>query len=190
MGIASGALRFRQQLEPGVFHAQFCTENAIHCSSREAWRCANQLLIILKPSLTRWEHLPLTLDAKRNQIFNQSRHMKSPICVSRPIDLTQFEHQTFHDPDLAIELLAMFKVQIPPLLQALSGTEGRARSEIAHRLKGSALAMAANVLAKVAEELEANPDHPATLAKLEHACADVLQDIDLHLQSGIKTQRV
>ena len=73
------------------------------------------------------------------------------------IDLSHLDEQTFGDADLRQEVLGMFQLQIPLLLTALEAAHGEARAEIAHRLKGSCLAIGANQLADAAALIEDAP---------------------------------
>jgi HPt (histidine-containing phosphotransfer) domain-containing protein len=81
------------------------------------------------------------------------------------IDAAALRERCFGDPELVAELAAMFAAQAPALLDALDAAEGAARAEIAHRLKGSALALAAGPLAQAAARVEAAPDDPARPAE-------------------------
>jgi HPt (histidine-containing phosphotransfer) domain-containing protein len=93
------------------------------------------------------------------------------------IDREALDAQTFGDKALASEILAMFLDQSPPLMQALGATVGRARREVAHRLKGSALAIGAGELADRAAALEAAPNDVGRLRAVEEAVAAARQDI-------------
>lgn len=93
------------------------------------------------------------------------------------IDTDKLAEQTFGDPALAGELLDMFAAQIPTLLAAIAATDGAARADIAHRIKGSALAIGATAAADVASQLEQSPDAAVLVAAVEAACAAVLAEI-------------
>jgi HPt (histidine-containing phosphotransfer) domain-containing protein len=101
--------------------------------------------------------------------------------MSDAIDAAALDAQTFGDRALALEILGMFRDQSTPILLALAASSGQARGEIAHRLKGSALAIGALALAGHAAALEAAPDDAAVLAKVETACAAVRREIDARL---------
>jgi HPt (histidine-containing phosphotransfer) domain-containing protein len=76
----------------------------------------------------------------------------------RPIiDLAHLDEQTFGDAELQREVLHMFQAQVPLLLKALEAAQGDARAEIAHRLKGSCLAVGANQLGDAAGLIEHKP---------------------------------
>jgi HPt (histidine-containing phosphotransfer) domain-containing protein len=93
------------------------------------------------------------------------------------IDRGKLAEQTFGDPDIRREVLVMFTSELPALLQALAMTAGVARSAVAHRLKGSALAIGADSLAEAAAALDATPDEPGLMTALEAAAALVAADI-------------
>jgi HPt (histidine-containing phosphotransfer) domain-containing protein len=97
--------------------------------------------------------------------------------MSTGIDRSELDAQTFGDPALAAEVLAIFAAQAPPLLQALAATTGTARAEVAHRLKGSALAIGARRLASAAADLELKPDESSAVQAVEAACAAVMSEI-------------
>jgi HPt (histidine-containing phosphotransfer) domain-containing protein len=73
------------------------------------------------------------------------------------IDETELNQQTFHDPDIRREIIAMFMNQAPAILAGIEGGIGATRADIAHRLKGSALALGARPLAEAASRLELAP---------------------------------
>jgi HPt (histidine-containing phosphotransfer) domain-containing protein len=93
------------------------------------------------------------------------------------IDSSELARQTFGDAALAREIVAMFADQTPALLAALLATRGQARADVAHRLKGSALAVGATALARSAAALEIAPDDPAALGTVERDCDTVLAEI-------------
>ncbi len=102
-----------------------------------------------------------------------------PVSAAMPpaIDRDRLAAQTFDDPALARELLAMFAAQMPTLLAALAGAEGAARSDIAHRIKGSALAIGAVEASEAAARLEVAPGNPQLVLELQAACAAVLAEV-------------
>ncbi len=91
------------------------------------------------------------------------------------VDSDALEEQTFGDAELMAELIGMFGEQSPALLAALEGAEGAARAEVAHRLKGSALALAAGPLAAAAGRLEASPDDPTLRAEVRRLTDETLR---------------
>jgi HPt (histidine-containing phosphotransfer) domain-containing protein len=91
--------------------------------------------------------------------------------VQEAIDSAHLRQQTFDDPALQREILEIFQSQSPVLLAALAASDGASRSEIAHRIKGSALAIGANGLADAADKLEATPDNAAHLNAVRRAMA-------------------
>jgi HPt (histidine-containing phosphotransfer) domain-containing protein len=91
------------------------------------------------------------------------------------IDLAELNEQTFHDAAIRGEIIQLFIDQAPVLTAALSASSAQARSDIAHRLKGSALALGARPLAEAASTLEARPDDDAALADVRHRLDATLQ---------------
>ena len=74
-----------------------------------------------------------------------------------PLDLVHLERQTLGDRDLQRELLALFVTQSPSLvarMRALGDGEPAAFADLAHHLKGSALAIGAVGVAALATGLE------------------------------------
>jgi HPt (histidine-containing phosphotransfer) domain-containing protein len=92
------------------------------------------------------------------------------------IDEAELDQQTFHDPDIRREVIGMFVDQAPAILAGIEASTGAARADIAHRLKGSALALGARPLAEAASRLELSPADHATLN-------DVRQLLDATLQA-------
>jgi HPt (histidine-containing phosphotransfer) domain-containing protein len=76
--------------------------------------------------------------------------------VERPIDLVHLARQTDGDEQLEAELLGMFDRQSEKLAERVKLTDlsRRARGDIAHRLRGSALAIGAGAVARAAQALE------------------------------------
>jgi hypothetical protein len=106
-----------------------------------------------------------------------------------PIDLVHLSRQCLGDSELEAELLAMFRLQARALAAQLSDSpplslESKAR--IAHRLRGSALAVGARRVAGAAgriEELASTPgdqqaEEARATAALLSAVAEALAEID------------
>ncbi len=81
------------------------------------------------------------------------------------VDEAELKSQTFDDKALLREVVDLFLLQTPSLVAALEAAEGVARAEIAHRIKGGALALGAKALADVAARIEANPDEAPPLTE-------------------------
>jgi len=100
--------------------------------------------------------------ATRNQAFAS---LMDDGCVGpdreRAIDLVHLARQTDGDDALEAELLAMFDRQAEKLAERVKIAElsRRARADVAHRLKGSALAIGAFAVARAASALEEAFDH-------------------------------
>jgi HPt (histidine-containing phosphotransfer) domain-containing protein len=95
--------------------------------------------------------------------------------VSDAIDIAHLKQQTFDDPDFQREILEMFQQQAPILLVALAANTGVSRAEIAHRIKGSALAIGANALADRAGQLETAPDDALLMSAVHLSMETTLQ---------------
>jgi HPt (histidine-containing phosphotransfer) domain-containing protein len=97
---------------------------------------------------------------------------------ARPIDLVHLARATDGDESLEAELLAMFDRQSEKLIERvrLVDLPRRARADIAHRLRGSALAIGAFAVAEAASALEAafegEGEPTAELAALEAAVGE------------------
>ncbi len=80
----------------------------------------------------------------------------APGAVDPAIDLVHLARQTDGDGALEAELLAMFDAQAAKLIQRLLQAEvgARAKADIAHRLRGSALAIGAARVTAAAEAVE------------------------------------
>jgi HPt (histidine-containing phosphotransfer) domain-containing protein len=94
-----------------------------------------------------------------------------------PIDLVHLARATDGDESLESELLAMFERQSAKLVERLTFADlpRRARADIAHRLRGSALAIGAFAVAEAAEAVEmtfeGEGEPEAALAALTEAVA-------------------
>ena len=94
------------------------------------------------------------------------------------IDLVHLARATDGDESLEAELLAMFDRQSEKLVERVKRDDlaRRARADIAHRLRGSALAIGAFAVARAAEALEAALDGQgetqAPIAAIETAVAE------------------
>lgn len=91
---------------------------------------------------------------------------------ARPIDLDHLAHQTMGDKTLELEVLQMFSRQARQSMKDLALGAGQERAAVAHRLKGSAQAVGATVVAQAAEALEARPDDAAALAAVTAAVVE------------------
>lgn len=91
----------------------------------------------------------------------------------RPIDLVHLARQTSGDKLLELEVLQAFARQARSSMNELaSGDAGRIR-EIAHRLKGAALAVGAFCVSEAAEKIESGETGAAEIALLGAAVVDV-----------------
>jgi HPt (histidine-containing phosphotransfer) domain-containing protein len=91
-----------------------------------------------------------------------------------PIDLVRLARQSLGDQDLERELLAMFERQAARIVGQLAAAPSddlKIRADLAHMLKGSALAVGADRVAEAAARLEAVCAEPAGQATLAAALA-------------------
>jgi HPt (histidine-containing phosphotransfer) domain-containing protein len=106
-----------------------------------------------------------------------------------PIDLVHLSRQCLGDPKLEAELLAMFRLQARSLRAELSNSAPlsvESKAKIAHRLRGSALAVGARRVARAAGRIEelalASGDQRAAeadaTASLLSTVAEALAEID------------
>jgi HPt (histidine-containing phosphotransfer) domain-containing protein len=90
------------------------------------------------------------------------------------INIAHLNEQSFGDADLRREILEMFLNQTPPLVEAFYAAAGPVRSDIAHRIKGSCLAIGATALGSAATMLEITPEAAVDLQAITDA---TLQEI-------------
>jgi hypothetical protein len=95
--------------------------------------------------------------------------------ATRPVDLAHLDRATFGSRALRDEVLRLFDQQAVRLeAEIANATDVRARSEAAHGLRGAALGIGANAVAKAAGEIEAGPaDMTAAVARLSARVAEV-----------------
>jgi HPt (histidine-containing phosphotransfer) domain-containing protein len=88
-----------------------------------------------------------------------------------PVDFDQLNQQTGGDDAVAREVLNLFLTHAPRDLARLTATTGSERSALAHRLLGSARAVGAARVARLAASVEAGGDGdiPALKAALAEA---------------------
>lgn len=88
------------------------------------------------------------------------------------VDEAELKSQTFGDEELLREVVGLFLLETPQLVAAMEAAGGAARAEIAHRLKGSSLALGARALAGAAARIEERPDDPVAVAEARRLAAD------------------
>jgi HPt (histidine-containing phosphotransfer) domain-containing protein len=93
------------------------------------------------------------------------------------INLAHLNEQSFGDADLRREILEMFQTLTPPLIEAFYATTGSARSDIAHRIKGSCLAIGATELGNAATILELTPNAEVDLRAIADATAQEIKKL-------------
>ena len=106
-----------------------------------------------------------------------------------PLDLVHLARQCLGDHELEAELLAMFRLQAPGLTAQLAASPPvsmESKAKIAHRLRGSALAVGARRVASAAWRIEelasaAGDQRSAearAVAALQSAVAEALAEIE------------
>lgn len=106
-----------------------------------------------------------------------------------PIDLVHLARQCLGDPELEAELLGLFRLQARELTAQLSSSplsSLESKAKIAHRIRGSALAVGAGRVASAAgliEELalaagDQRPAEASAVATLLSAVAEALAEIE------------
>lgn len=115
--------------------------------------------------------------------FERMPWMPSPPLApdDSPIDLTHLQRASFGDRALERDVLAMFSAQAVVLIGALTALPSHA-GDLAHTLKGSALAIGAFGVADAADRLWVNlrrdGDVAGALLLLKDAVADAQREID------------
>lgn len=116
--------------------------------------------------------------AHLNQAFADDHEPPRQTGTRPPIDLVHLARATDGDESLESELLAMFDRQAEKLAERVTFADlpRRARADIAHRLRGSALAIGAFAVAEAAEAVETafegeGGEPEAALAALAEAVA-------------------
>ncbi len=105
------------------------------------------------------------------------------------IDLAHLDRQCFGDRDLAGELLAAFRAQALTLARRLAEEPGlafAAQADLAHRLRGSALAVGAFRVARAAEAVEAFGRSPNGVARGHAAAAELSQAVLILLDAVLR----
>jgi HPt (histidine-containing phosphotransfer) domain-containing protein len=100
-------------------------------------------------------------------------HREESMTAIALLDREHLDRQTFGDPDLRAEIVAMFRDQAAEIVRAIEAATGSAAViDLAHRLKGSARALGAFRLAEAAQRVEAGDS--AAIATLAPVLAETL----------------
>ncbi|MCU0830776.1 MAG: Hpt domain-containing protein [Rhizobiaceae bacterium] len=75
----------------------------------------------------------------------------------RPVDMVHLARQSFGDKALETEILSLFRQQLALTSGQLKATSGLERKRVAHTIKGSAKAVGAFALARIAARIEDAP---------------------------------
>jgi HPt (histidine-containing phosphotransfer) domain-containing protein len=90
----------------------------------------------------------------------------------RPIDLVHLARQSCGDRNLETEILMLFRQQLALCIGQLRATSGRERKLVAHTIKGSARAVGAFALSRIAHRIE---DAPLDASLVDAAEAEVIR---------------
>ena len=90
----------------------------------------------------------------------------------RPIDLVHLARQTGGDKSLETEVLALFARQVREAVTQIGQLQGKARSELAHRIAGAAKGVGAFDVARCAGEIETKPRNAAAIAAFTKSVID------------------
>jgi HPt (histidine-containing phosphotransfer) domain-containing protein len=93
--------------------------------------------------------------------------------ANRPLDLVHLARQTGGDRALENEILQLFRQQIGLCGNQLRMTSGRERKLIAHTVKGSARAVGAFGLARLAAQIEEAPSDTKLVAAIDAEIARI-----------------
>lgn len=91
----------------------------------------------------------------------------------RPIDLIHLARQSCGDKALETEILTLFRQQLGLAADQLHAAKGRERTIIAHTIKGSARAVGAFGLSRIAGRIEDMPHDRTLLVELEQEVARI-----------------
>jgi len=103
--------------------------------------------------------------------------------TSAPLDLGELHQQTGGDENLAREVLQLFLVGVQADLAKLIAAAGYERQVFAHRMVGSARAVGAGEVARLAASVEAGAD--ADVPALASAVADAVRFVESYLAGQI-----
>ena len=93
--------------------------------------------------------------------------------TNRPLDLVHLARQTGGDRTLENEILQLFRQQIGLCAAQLKMTSGRERKLIAHTIKGSARAVGAFGLSRIAAQIEDAPSDSKLISAVETEVARI-----------------
>ena len=93
--------------------------------------------------------------------------------TTRPLDLVHLARQTCGDRALETEILQLFRQQIGLSISQLRMTSGRERALIAHTIKGSARAVGAFGLSRIAAQIEDAPSNAGFVDQMETEIARI-----------------
>ena len=105
------------------------------------------------------------------------------------IDLVLLARHSLGDQNLELELLEMFERQAARLIGQLTETipqNSKAAADLAHKLKGSALAVGANRVAQAASRLEALCNDPPGQSGLAAALANLAASVSEAREAIVK----
>ena len=105
--------------------------------------------------------------------FDGPHELATVPSTNRPLDLVHLARQTGGDRALENEILQLFRQQIGLCASQLRMTAGRERKLIAHTIKGSARAVGAFGLSRIAAQIEDAPSDAKLVAAVEAEVARI-----------------
>jgi hypothetical protein len=108
-----------------------------------------------------------------------------PILIAEPIDLSHLARQTGGEKALELAVLRLFAANSVADLSRLKNASGHSRREAAHLIVGSARAIGAERVARLARDIEVGE---GDVAALETAIAEARQFIAGYLSQDVATQ--
>jgi HPt (histidine-containing phosphotransfer) domain-containing protein len=107
--------------------------------------------------------------------------MEQHIATEPVIDLAHLRRMTTGDAALEREVLSLFYAHSALLIERMHGSDAAAVPGLAHTLKGSALGIGANEVARAADALQRVPADKAAMSRLDRALEEARAAIGVML---------